>query len=207
MKLVVFVHHFCCLSSGGVLVLCPRAQNGDCETRHAWKRRGRHWHWCDLRDLVNDDDDDDDDASLVLWLWLTMPPYHLNGWPFPSFTYPPSPLHPTPSALLCFVAWLNIALYLLHINSVIFLRWNEVALGILIMGVWGSFWLHICCFFFFFCFFSFGPCIFPVNKEWMFCYPPHSIVCFMITVISHMWWTTLQSVLQSCSGTSADYLL
>lgn len=71
--------------------------------------------------------------------WLAFPPPLLTR-PHPSA----SPLSP---ALLCFVAWLNIALYLLHINSVIFLRWNEVALGILIMGVWGSFWLHICCFF------------------------------------------------------------
>lgn len=39
------------------------------------------------------------------------------------------------------------------------------------MGVWGSFWLHLSFFP------SLGPYIFPVNKEWMFYYPPHSIVC------------------------------
>lgn len=89
----------------------------------------------------------------------------------PSFTYPlPSRLcPPQPPTLLCFVAWLNIALYLLHINSVIlrcihvFSWWNEVALGILIMGVWGSFWLHI--FLLLFVFFFLVPVFFQSIKN------------------------------------------
>lgn len=92
--------------------------------------------------------------------------------------YSPNPPPPPQPTILCFVAWLNNALYLLHINSVItrciqLIKWSRF--GILIMGVWGSFWLHI-----FFVFFCFGPYIFPVNKEWMFYYPPHLIVCVCV---------------------------
>lgn len=63
------------LSQGGLLILCPRAQNGDGESGDAWKRGGRHWHWCDLRDPSEEEEEEEehDDAFLVLWLWLTTP--------------------------------------------------------------------------------------------------------------------------------------
>lgn len=106
------------------------------------------------------DSDDDDDAFLVLWLGLTM--FHLKrlGWPVPSFTHPPPP--PALRTLLCFVAWLNIALYLLHINSVILrciqlMKWSRF--GDFNHGVFGDQFDCTLLFFFFF----FGPCIFPVQ--------------------------------------------
>lgn len=71
----------------------------------------------------------------------------LNSWPFPLLTHP-SPSPPTPT-ILCFVAWINIVLYLLHINSsyVSSWQWNQS--------------LRDC----FDCTLSlFGPYIFPVNK-------------------------------------------
>lgn len=45
----------------------------------------------------------------------------LNSWPFPLHL--PTPSLPTPT-ILCFVAWINIVLYLLHINSSYVSSWQ-----------------------------------------------------------------------------------
>lgn len=86
--------------------------------------------------------------------------------------------HPSLRSLLRLVAWFNIALYLLHINAVILKCIQLMKLshfwGFESWVIWG--FCFDCTFFFFLLFFYFGPCIFPVNKEWMFCYPAHLTV-------------------------------
>lgn len=113
-----------CVSSGGVFILCPRARDG--ETGSVREGRGWYRHRCNLRDS------EELFFFLVLWLWITSP--RLNSWPFPLLSLTPS--LPTPT-ILCFVAWINIVLYLLHINSSYVSSWQnniKVALGL--------FWLH-----------------------------------------------------------------
>lgn len=102
------------LSAGGVLILRPWAQSRDCEIRRAWKRRGWHWHRCDLRDWC---------FFLCCGFDSLSALYDLNGWP-PSVLLPALPLLfpsflPSHPITICFVAWPIMALFLLHINPVI----------------------------------------------------------------------------------------
>lgn len=87
-------------SSGGVLVLRPRAQDGDCEAGDAREGRGRHRHRRHLRDDHHEEEDD----AFVLLLWLTTPCTTLTAG-LPSRLSPP-PFPPLPT-ILCFVAWLK----------------------------------------------------------------------------------------------------
>lgn len=110
---------FCAfLPSGCVLVLCPRAQSGDRETRHTRERRGRYRHRCNLRDSGCCCC-----FSLVLWLRLSWPCTTNTAQLFPSWFSPPLPLpsihsiHPSG-----FTAWYSIiALHLLQNNCIILL--------------------------------------------------------------------------------------
>lgn len=104
------------VSSGGVFILCPRAQDGDSETRGVREGRGWYRHRCNLRDS--------EELFFSCVVALNYESSRLNSWPFPLLLLTPS--LPTPT-ILCFVAWINIVLYLLHINSSYVSSWqNEI---------------------------------------------------------------------------------